>query len=305
VKSYSLELHNLPYEKIELDQVNPSRGNSAAATRRDSNGGGETLINIPAYEKLCHSWGCPYGINALAVQPDGKILIGGFRTTILCNFGGCRAIQRPFVARLHSDGRYDGTFPVSQFGTQGEFIRSLMVQPDGRILVVRCFEAIDGQARPGVARLNPDGSPDGSFDPGMPVAGETVATTALTVQPYGRVLMGTDYFTSEQVVRHEIARLNQDGSLDATFNAGTDARVDGTMVQPDETRVSARNSTAPRRRWRPPFRSTSSWAKHASITASRWTSDSCSHAFWSLDPGQICFLMDANSDVVALGLPRI
>jgi hypothetical protein len=127
----------------------------------------------------------------------------------------------------------------------------------------------------------------------------------LTVQPYGRVLMGTDYFTSEQVVRHEIARLNQDGSLDATFNAGTDARVDGTMVQPDETRVSARNSTAPRRRWRPPFRSTSSWAKHASITASRWTSDSCSHAFWSLDPGQICFLMDANSDVVALGLPRI
>jgi uncharacterized delta-60 repeat protein len=188
-----------------------------------------------------------FAATALATQTDGRILIGGFRTTTICGPENCRAIDRHFVARLHPDGRYDDTFRIGQVGTlPAAFIRSLIVQPDGRVLVAGYFTAIDGQARPGVARLHPDGSIDASFVPGLPVANETVATTSLALQPDGRILIGRDIIESEQIVRYDIARLNPDGSSDASFNAG--AGVNGSVhsiaVQPDGKLIIAGDFTS-------------------------------------------------------------
>jgi hypothetical protein len=67
--------------------------------RLESNGGGETLINIETYVKLCHPWGCAYGINTFVVQPDGKVIIGGYfltRNGAATNYG---------IARILPDGR--------------------------------------------------------------------------------------------------------------------------------------------------------------------------------------------------------
>lgn len=98
-------------------------------------------------------------------------------------------------------------------------VRTTAVQPDGKILVAGWFYAYDGTNRYRIARLNADGTLDASFDPGYGASG---TITAMTLQPDGKILIG-GVFTYYQSTRvPAIARLNPDGSLDATFTSGLD-----------------------------------------------------------------------------------
>ena len=73
-------------------------------------------------------------VNSLAVQPDGKVLVGGFFTTI----GGQ---TRNNIARLNADGSADASFnPVAD-----NTVISLAVQPDGKVLVGGNFTTVGGQ----------------------------------------------------------------------------------------------------------------------------------------------------------------
>jgi uncharacterized delta-60 repeat protein len=164
-------------------------------------------------------------VTAIVLQTDGRLIIRGVRITVLCYPAGCAVIDRHFVARLHPDGRFDDTFRVAQFGIpEGASPRSLIVQPDGRVIIAGNF----------VERLNLDGGHDASFAPALPATGETMAVTALALQPDGRILVGKDIVQSGKIVRHEITRLNPDGSVDASFHAGEDANgsVHSILVQP-------------------------------------------------------------------------
>ena len=63
---------------------------------------------------------------AMALQPDGKVLIGGTFTSV-------HGTTRNAVARLNTDGSLDTTFDPSSGSTST--VRTLLVQPDGKILV--------------------------------------------------------------------------------------------------------------------------------------------------------------------------
>src|SRR6266436_1489934 len=117
----------------------------------------------------------------LAVQADGKILVGGFFTTL----GGQ---SRNYIGRLNADGTLDtGFFP----GADGYAVYSLAVQADGEVLVGGEFTSLGGQSRTNIGRLNADGTLDPSFNPvagGGPFPPPSVHSMA--VQANEKILVG-------------------------------------------------------------------------------------------------------------------
>ncbi|MEY2716608.1 MAG: hypothetical protein RIT24_2951, partial [Planctomycetota bacterium] len=155
--------------------------------------------------------GADYSVNALALQPDGKVLLGGFFTTM-------NGVSRNRIARLNSDGSLDTGFDP---GTgANDAVYALALQPDGKVLLGGYFTAMNGVSRNRIARLNSDGSLDTGFDPGT---GANDTVRALALQPDGKVLVGGSLTTMNGLSRNYIARLNSDGSLDTGFDPGTGA----------------------------------------------------------------------------------
>jgi uncharacterized delta-60 repeat protein len=169
-------------------------------------------------------YGCSraFVATALALQPDGKILIAGFRITTICTeFSGCWEIHRHFLARFHPDGRLDAGFVPAAVGDPAYLtsIRALAMQPDGRVLVAGLFYSINGMTRGSVARLLPDGRVDAGFAARPGVQSERVEAMAL--QPDGKVVIAGGFDTVNGSPRRAVARLMPDGALDPTFDTGT------------------------------------------------------------------------------------
>jgi uncharacterized delta-60 repeat protein len=150
-------------------------------------------------------------IYASASQEDGKILIGGQFTSYNGN-------PRSSLARLNLDGSLDTTFQ-SGLG-QNSAILTVTAQSDGKIVIGGAFTSYDGVARNRIARLNPDGSLDITFDPG---GGANSNVYAAVVQPDGKIIIGGSFTTYKGVFRNFIERIEKDGSPDATFDPGTGA----------------------------------------------------------------------------------
>ena len=157
-------------------------------------------------------------VYSIAVQSDGKILIGGTFTTLN---GG--TITRRRIARLKSDGSVDTTFDPNADNT----VRSIAIQSDGKILIGGDFTTVGGTARNYVARLNPDGSVDTTFDPNA-----NLSVYSIAVQSDGKILIGGWFTSVGWAARNYIARLNTDGSLD-TFNPDANSGVRSIAVQSD------------------------------------------------------------------------
>ncbi len=174
-------------------------------------------------------------VRAAAVQADGKIVIGGVFTTLQPNGAGA-ATTRNFVARLNPDGSLDAGFDPNPDAA----VTSLALQADGRVLVSGQFTAVqpNGAATPTtrnrVARFQPDGTLDAVFNPN---ANGTVL--GLTVQGDGKVLLGGQFTTIQPngapsvTARSRAARVNADGSLDATFDPVANSDVFGFLEQAD------------------------------------------------------------------------
>ena len=148
-------------------------------------------------------------VYSLAVQADGKVLVGGGFTTL----GGQ---ARNYIGRLTADGILDSGFNPGANSSVG----SLAVQADGKILVGGGFTMLGGQARNHIGRLNADGTLDSGFNPG---ANSSVGS--LAVQADGKVLVGGFFTTLGGPARNYIGRLTADGILDSGFNPGANGPV--------------------------------------------------------------------------------
>ncbi len=158
---------------------------------------------------------------SLAVQPDGKILVGGGLT----NLGGQ---TRNHIGRLNADGTLDGGFNPGTGGSSDPTVYSLAVQADGKVLVGGGFTTLGGQTRNYIGRLNPNGTLDTAFNPGA-----NGRVNSLAVQADGKILVGGWFTTLGGQTRNRIARLNENGSLDTGFNPGANDRVYSLAVQAD------------------------------------------------------------------------
>ncbi|MCB1125041.1 MAG: delta-60 repeat domain-containing protein [Verrucomicrobiae bacterium] len=132
--------------------------------------------------------------------------------------------SRRNLARLHPDGTLDASFATEASAS----VRTLALQPDGRILVAGGFAQLAGEPRFTIGRLNPDGSLDQDFDPAP-----DQAVTTLVVHPDGRILVA-GYFTSIAGQPAErIARLHADGTLDTSFSASANSGILSFGLQTD------------------------------------------------------------------------
>jgi uncharacterized delta-60 repeat protein len=126
-----------------------------------------------------------------------------------------------------SPGALDPTFitpPQISGGTASTYgYPTMVLQPDGKLLVAEVR---------GVWRLNTDGSLDTTFTAGN-ATNSGLYTVAL--QPDGKILIGGGFTTFNNQRANRIARLNSDGSLDTTFDAGAGPNESVTViiVQPD------------------------------------------------------------------------
>jgi len=152
-----------------------------------------------------------------AVQADGKIVVGGYFSTL----GGS---SRSYIGRLNADGTLDTGFNPGASG----YVSSLAVQADGKILVGGYFTTLGGLSRLHLGRLNADGALDTSFNPG---ASGTV--DSLAVQADGKIVVGGYFTTLGSQTRYNIGRLNIDGTLDTGFNPGANNEVLSLAVQAD------------------------------------------------------------------------
>jgi uncharacterized delta-60 repeat protein len=166
-------------------------------------------------------------VNSLAVQSDGKVIVGGSFTSI-------KNTVRPRIARLNANGTLDTGFNPGA-GANGT-VSSVVLQPDGKLLIGGSFTTINGTNRSGIARLNSTGGLDTSFSSGTGVAGTVYS---IRLQPDGKAVIGGAFTNVNGTTRQNIARLNGDGSLDSSFNPGTGANgiVRSIALQPDDKAV--------------------------------------------------------------------
>ena len=162
--------------------------------------------------------GADGSINALVLQPDGRMLIGG-------QFNSFNGTNRHSIARLNSDGSLDLSFNPG-LGIVGT-VWSIALQANGQLVLGGSFTSINGTNRAYIARLNPDGSLDTTFgfDPTgtIPAPGPDNVVQAVAIQGGDKVIIGGDFGTVNGTNRSKIARLNSDGSLDLIFDPGTGA----------------------------------------------------------------------------------
>ena len=167
--------------------------------------------------------GVDFQVNAIAVQSNGKILIGG-------GFTSYNTTSRSRITRLNADGSLDATFNTGSGAN--DKITTIVIQSDGKILIVGRFTTYNNITRNCVARLNVDGSLDGSFNP---VSGANATVNIIAVLSDGKILIGGMFTSYDGVARNRIARLNTDGTLDTVFDPGTgaDAEVISLAVKSD------------------------------------------------------------------------
>jgi len=153
-------------------------------------------------------------INAVVLQSDGKILVGGAFTTL-------NGTTRNRLVRLNTDGTLDSTFSTNLGTAFNAIVRTIVLQSDGKILVGGEFTTLNGITRNRLVRLNTDGTQDTTFNDNLGT-GFNNSIDNVVLQSDGKILVSGNYDTFNGNPRR-LVRLNTDGTEDATFatNLGT------------------------------------------------------------------------------------
>ncbi len=157
-----------------------------------------------------------YVVNALALQSDGKVLVGGGK-----------------VRRLKAD--FSGTDLDFTHGDASGLVYALAVQGD-KIYVAGDFSKYNTVNVPGLVRLNSNGSIDGGFTPPAFLDDRSIQGTLYAITPLsnGNVLVGGSFHTAGGEARSALVRLTNTGELDPGFTSPTTFRtVKSICVQGD------------------------------------------------------------------------
>jgi uncharacterized delta-60 repeat protein len=151
-----------------------------------------------------------FGIRRTVVQSDGKIIaVGEFNT-----FNG---ENKQGIVRLNPDGSIDNTFQIGN-GAESGYVNSVAIQSDGKILIGGTFQSFNGNATSYFARLNQDGTIDGTFNGG---AGANGNVSTIDFFSDESILIAGNFTSYNSIpTPQRVARILQNGNLDSTFDAG-------------------------------------------------------------------------------------
>jgi uncharacterized delta-60 repeat protein len=148
----------------------------------------------------------PSIVYSIALQPDGKVVLGGL---IVKTYLPSQTVAA--VLRVNPDGSTDNTFDT---GTMNSNAYKVALQPDGKIMAAGFFSTVAGTSRNRIARFNPNGSLDTSFDPGTGFDGPV---HTFHIRPDGSILAAGSFTIFNGTTRDDVALLNANGSLDTNF----------------------------------------------------------------------------------------
>ncbi len=169
------------------------------------------------------------GMNAFALRPDGKIYIGGAFEIRVSNQLVCQNL-----CRLNGDGTFDNSYFVS-FGVNSA-VRTMYLQPDGRLLIHGSLNTVNGAPRTGGTRLNDNGTLDLTFNPSFDVGNSGGSFTEFVPVSNGGFLLPGTFDVINGASVENIARIDANGFHDATFAstfAGLSPLTTASAIQPD------------------------------------------------------------------------
>ena len=164
---------------------------------------------------------------SMALQNDGKILIGGFFTSV-------NGVARNTIARLNANGTLDTGFNPIIGGGFGTDVSEIVIQDGGKILIGGSFNEVDGVSRTSLARLNSNGTLDTGFNPLLERSnGLTPKVDSIALQNDGKIVISGLFDIANGEARQNFARLNSNGTLDTGFNVNLDGAALHIVVQRD------------------------------------------------------------------------
>ncbi|MEH1902402.1 MAG: DUF4347 domain-containing protein [Nostoc sp.] len=190
--------------------------NDFAIVRYNNDGTLDTNFNITGKVTTDFANGDDYGYS-ITVQPDGKILVAG---------GSYNGINNDFaIVRYNNNGTLDTNFNITgkvttDFANGDDYGSSIIVQPDGKILVAGgSYNGINNDFA--IVRYNSNGSLDTSFNTTGKVTTDFASQNdygySITVQADGKILVAG---TTENGTDNDFAivRYNSNGTPDTSFN---------------------------------------------------------------------------------------
>ena len=176
---------------------------------------------------------------AIALQQDGKVIVGGEFTT-------ANGMKSNRIVRYDLSGKVDKTFSIGE-GFDDDVL-ALAIQPDGKIVVGGKFQKFNGEYRMGLARLNNDGSVDQDFNVGRGVhTDQNGWVHSLAIQKKGlsnytsepndpfKIIVAGCFTRYNNFPAFSLARIDLNGRLDMSFDTsiGVQGIVHGVCVQDD------------------------------------------------------------------------
>lgn len=170
-------------------------------------------------------------VRLIALQADGKILVGG-------NFTKIANTPRRDLARLHSNGAIDESFNgqmetwLEYFGSPPGIV-SIVPAQNGFLYIALAkglgFGGGESTTEVNVYRLFPDGRRDSSFSP-LPIILQPQETFSCALQADGKLVVSG--LASHRRPQVGVARLNVDGALDETFRPRLTSETHTTALAP-------------------------------------------------------------------------
>lgn len=182
--------------------------------RLNSDGAYDSSFSAPANLRTAYA----ATADRLVVQPDGKILVGGYGVKNL-------KFATYELLRLNADGSIDNSFNVETELPDYQVAAPLAVGTDGKIYLGGNFTSFAGVNVKSLVRLNADGTVDNTFQ--LPGGGflnqgrtDLASVSALLPLEDGSLLVGGTFYYCDNFLSPGVVRLLPDGSIDRTFNTG-------------------------------------------------------------------------------------
>jgi uncharacterized delta-60 repeat protein len=173
--------------------------------RLNPNGNRDTTFNPGTGTNLSPNY-------ALALQSDGKVLIGG-------SFTAYSGSTSNLIARINSNGTLDTTFNVGAGFSAATVPYQIKIQPDGKVVVAGTFTTYSGSTSNRIVRINPSGTLDTTFNIGS--TGFNNAVQGFDIQSDGKIVVIGQFTSYSGSSINRIIRINPSGTRDTTFNVGT------------------------------------------------------------------------------------
>ena len=204
-------------------------GSGLNLARLNSDGSSDSTFSSANH--LTRSDGSYFAAKSLALQSDGKIVLGGLwlNTAAKADFA---------LARFNKNGSLDSTFDkdgiqTTDFRTYDDIINAIAIQNDGKIVAVGYASNGSNNAF-AIARYNINGLLDSTFDTDGKkmnfIGSYDVYAVSLDIQNDGKIVAAGYNSQSEYITNIAIAKYNADGTLDKTLN-GTGAIISHTLLK--------------------------------------------------------------------------